>query len=128
MPGNQLEELVHLIIGYAVPLVEICGAVVVVAGVVRSALIWIRAHFRLDNRCMSNMRTGLVQSLVTGLEFQLASDVLKTAIAPTWEQILILGALVGLRTVMSFVLERELETLCGGNSRTTGGHQGATSD
>lgn len=38
-----------MLIGYAVPLVVAGGAVVVVAGVIRSALVWVRAHFRLDN-------------------------------------------------------------------------------
>jgi uncharacterized membrane protein len=46
--------------------------------------------------------------MVLGLEFLVAADILKTALASTWNDIALLAALIALRTVLSYVLEREL--------------------
>ena len=48
-------------------------------------------------------------SLVLGLAFQLAADVLATAIAPTWEAVRLLAAIVVIRTVLNSFLSKELE-------------------
>jgi hypothetical protein len=42
-------------------------------------------------------------------EFQVASDVLETAIAPSWDQLGILAAIATIRTVLNFFLSREME-------------------
>ena len=112
MHTNALEELVILVISYLVPIVEACGAAVIMMGVIRTVVQHIRGRLHLDLACLSGLRLQLVESLVMGLEFQLAADVLKTAISPTWNQVLVLAALVGLRIALSFLLERELHTIC----------------
>jgi uncharacterized membrane protein len=53
----------------------------------------------------------LGQSMVMGLEFQVAADILKTALAPSWNDILLLAALIGLRTVLNYLMERELRMI-----------------
>jgi uncharacterized membrane protein len=60
---------------------------------------------------MQSMRIRLGQAMVMGLEFQVAADILRTATAPSWNDILLLAALIALRTVLNFFLERELKTL-----------------
>jgi uncharacterized membrane protein len=52
-----------------------------------------------------------------GLEFQVAADILRTATAPTWNDILLLAALIALRTVLNFLLELELKTLGANDSK-----------
>jgi uncharacterized membrane protein len=108
MDTNVLEEWVILGISYLVPIVEACGAVVIVLGVIRTLVQYVRGRLQLDVECLASMRLQLVPSLVMGLDFQLAADVLKTAISPTWDHILVLGALIALRTTLNFLLEREL--------------------
>jgi len=49
--------------------------------------------------------------MLLGLEFELAADVLRTAIAPTWNQIGQLGAIAAIRTFLNFFLERDVENL-----------------
>jgi len=112
MHENALEELVILVISYLVPIVEACGAAVIMMGVIRTVTHHIKCRLRLDLNCLHDLRLPLVESLIMGLEFQMAADVLKTAISPTWSQVLILAALVGLRIALSFLLEHELHTIC----------------
>ena len=45
------------------------------------------------------------------LEFQVAADILKTGLSPTWQDILLLSAIIALRTVLNILMERELDFL-----------------
>lgn len=47
--------------------------------------------------------------IVLSLEFALAADICRTAIAPTWDDIGRLGAIAAIRTVLNFFLNRDLE-------------------
>ena len=106
-----MEKGLTLVIGYVVPLVEACGALVIVLEVIRTMVRYLVNFFRRDPAPMSALRTRLGRSMVMGLEFQVAADILKTALAPTWNDILLLAALIALRTLLNYVLERELQTL-----------------
>lgn len=48
-------------------------------------------------------------ALVLGLEFELAADVIRTAIAPSWEDLGKLAAVATIRTTLNYFLERDLE-------------------
>ena len=47
--------------------------------------------------------------LLLGLEFELAADIVRTAIAPTWAEIGQLGAIAVIRTFLNYFLEKDLE-------------------
>lgn len=47
--------------------------------------------------------------LLLGLEFELAADVIRTAIAPTWSDIGQLAAIAGIRTFLSYFLDRDIQ-------------------
>ena len=51
---------------------------------------------------------SLGRFLALGLEFQLASDVLRTAIAPSFEELGKLAAVAAIRTALNFFLAREI--------------------
>ena len=51
--------------------------------------------------------------MVVGLEFQVTADVLRTTANPTWDDILFLTVLIGLRMVLNSLLEWELAHLHG---------------
>src|SRR5262245_17655315 len=55
-----------------------------------------------------DIRLGLGRWLALGLEFALAADILRTAVAPTWREIGQLAAIAVLRTALNFFLEREI--------------------
>jgi uncharacterized membrane protein len=57
-----------------------------------------------------NTRLRLGRWLSLALEFELAADILRTAIAPTWDEIGKLAAIVILRTLLNFFLEREIRS------------------
>src|SRR5215813_11898318 len=46
--------------------------------------------------------------LILGLEFELAADVIRSAISPSWTQIGQLAAIAAIRTVLNYFLERDI--------------------
>jgi uncharacterized membrane protein len=60
------------------------------------------------------------QWLVAALTFQLAADLIGTSFAPTWNEIGHLGAIAGIRTFLSYFLDKEVE-----NTRRMQFEQGA---
>jgi uncharacterized membrane protein len=56
------------------------------------------------------IRFGLGRWLALGLEFELAADILRTAVAPTWNEIGQLAAIAVLRTALNFFLQKEIES------------------
>jgi uncharacterized membrane protein len=55
------------------------------------------------------VRLRLGRWLAVALEFELAADVLRTAVAPTWREIGQLAAIIVLRTLLNFFLQKEID-------------------
>ena len=54
------------------------------------------------------MRLTLGRWLAVGLEFELAADILRTAVTPSWKDIEQLASIAALRTALNYFLEREI--------------------
>ncbi len=108
----HLEEMVVEIINLIVLGIEICGAAVIVIGVVRAVGQFVKKGLVIDLGCAPTMRIGLAEYLILALEFQVAADVLKTAVSPSWSKLGMLAAVVVLRTVLTLLLDREVKQLC----------------
>lgn len=57
------------------------------------------------------LRAGLGTYLLLGLEFLIASDILKTVLEPSLDELAILGGVVILRTILSIFLNKEIKEL-----------------
>ncbi len=60
---------------------------------------------------ISGLRATFGTYLLLGLEFLIASDILKTVLEPTLNELAILGGIVVLRTILSVFLNREIKDL-----------------
>ena len=56
----------------------------------------------------SNIRLDLAQSMALGLEFKLGGEILRTVIARDWNEILIVGAIIALRSALNFLIHWEI--------------------
>lgn len=56
------------------------------------------------------VRLKLGRWLALALEFELAADILRTAVAPSWSEIGQLAAIAALRTALNFFLQREIDS------------------
>ena len=104
------EEALHSAVGFLVRLVEAAGAVVIFSGAFLGFIRFVLAALR--NRSAQffvPIRLDLGRFLALGLEFQLGSDLLRTAVAPTFVEIGQLAAVAAIRTALNFFLGREIQ-------------------
>jgi len=109
----EIESALARILSYIIPVVEACGALVVILGVGRAIVAYVQSYFSHGRIAVAPLRVQLGQSMVVGLEFQVAADVLRTAANPAWDDVLFLAVLITIRTVLNFLLEWELAHLNG---------------
>jgi uncharacterized membrane protein len=93
-----------------VRVVEAAGALIIFVGAVVAFVGFVAVGFR-ERRAEAfvPVRLSLGRFLVLGLEFQLAADILRTAIAPTLHEIAELAAIAAIRTALNFFLAREIK-------------------
>lgn len=92
--------------------VELLGVGVLVLGLVWSAARAVLGLRRRDGgrRVYADLRESIGGTLLLGLEILVAADLIKTvAVAPTVENVLVLGLIVLIRTFLSFSLQIEIE-------------------
>lgn len=109
--ANPLESWLKVIAGYLAAGAEIAASVVIGLGVIRGIGDYLRqllSRSRPHVDATEGIRLKLGRVLTLGLEFTVASDILRTAVAPTRQEILNLGAIVMLRTLLNYFLEREI--------------------
>ncbi|GAB2866070.1 DUF1622 domain-containing protein [Nocardioides pacificus] len=104
LPEEHLRDAVDLF----VRLVEAAGAAVIVIGALIAIVGFVRVLPRRDPRLFVPVRLSLGRFLALGLELQLASDILSTAIAPSFEELGKLAAVAAIRTALNFFLAREI--------------------
>ena len=114
MPTNSEIEILpeHWLITAVdtlVRLVEATGVVIIFIGAVLAAFGFLRALPRRDPDSFVPVRLTLARFLALGLEFQLASDILRTAIAPSFEELGKLAAVAAIRTALNYFLSREVK-------------------
>lgn len=87
------------------------GVAVIALGMVVSTVIAARALLQRRNRnsVYHGYRRSLGRSILLGLELLVAADIIRTvAVAPTFETVGVLAAIVLIRTFLSFTLELEI--------------------
>jgi len=111
MPSNALEPWLKLFASYLVAAAEIAAALVIGVGALLGFVAYLSLLIRRSNQqpdSIESIRLRLGRVLALGLEFTIASDILRTAVAPTRQDIMNLGAIVLLRTLLNYFLEREI--------------------
>jgi len=104
-----VEELLQDVVNVLVTVVEACGATVIITGAVWAfaRFLWVGMRDR-STRAFTTVRLTLGRFLALGLEFQLASDVLRTAVAPSFEELGQLAAVAAIRTALNYFLGKEI--------------------
>jgi uncharacterized membrane protein len=101
------DYLLHLVRGLRL-LLEAAGAMWIAVGFILTMIGLTIDHLRWRVTSFTRVRLTFGRYLSLALEFQLASDILSTAIAPTWQEIGKLGATAVIRTALNYFLTRDI--------------------
>jgi uncharacterized membrane protein len=107
--ASGAEEIVSTSVLWLILLIEFVAAILIGIGVLLTLTRLVNVLFRLKGEGYEKARLTLARFLALALEFQLAADVLGTAVAPSWTQIGKLGAIAVIRTALNYFLAREIK-------------------
>jgi uncharacterized membrane protein len=107
-----MEALIRLICAYIALSVETVAAVMIAFGTIEAL---VRLSPALIGRAPTGRRRDVWRQfgiwLLLGLEFELAADIVRSAIAPSWTDIGQLAAIAAIRTFLNYFLESDIEKL-----------------
>jgi uncharacterized membrane protein len=107
-----MEEWLQLLSHIAILVINLFALVIIFFGTAEAFVGAMQFAVRkpaLDVLTMTSLRFS--RWLAAGLSFQLAADILETAISPSWAQIGQLGAIAVIRTFLNFFLDRDMGEL-----------------
>jgi uncharacterized membrane protein len=117
-----MEAILKTLAGYTSLAVEAVAVLLIVFGAIETVARTL-GHL-LRRTTPSGWRTELFVQfgvwLLLGLQFALAADIVRTVIAPTWNDIGQLAAIAAIRTFLNYFLERDIETASRGPSAVAG--------
>jgi uncharacterized membrane protein len=92
--------------------IDFVGVIIIALGALMGVILCVRDLLRQERavNAYSHLRTFLGRSLLLGLEFLVAGDIIKTvAIEPTFDSVIVLAIIVLVRTVLSLSIDVEID-------------------
>jgi uncharacterized membrane protein len=108
-----MKEWLVLITEPAVVIINAMALLMIAFGTIEAFLRGLHAMVRPSPMGQA-LRDGYLRYarwLIAGLTFQLAADIIETAIAPSWDDVGRLGAIAVIRTFLNYFLERDLKEI-----------------
>ena len=97
----NFELVLQYVVELCTILLELFGVIVLVYTAIKSFIQWIRHD--------SKIRLDLAQGIAVSLEFKMGSEVLRTVIVRDWSELGILGAVIFLRGLLTFLIHWEIK-------------------
>jgi uncharacterized membrane protein len=106
-----MELFFREIAGYVALVLEALSILMIAIGAVQASFgaVWPALRNKATHGVRRAAWLSMARWLMLSLEFMLAADVVRTAVAPTWDEIGQLAAIAVIRTFLNFFLERDLE-------------------
>ena len=107
MHNNILETIVEIGLPYIISLLEIMGIIVVSWSGISAFWEYIKdmiTHKKL------NFMYSFSEGLAAGLEFKMAAEILKTVLVREMKELVILGAIIILRALVTILLKFEIRS------------------
>ena len=97
---NNLEEILYEIVQVCTMLMEMFGICVLVYTAMKCFVRWLRRE--------KGISLVLAQGIALALEFKLGGEVLRTVVVRQWSELGILGAIIVLRGLLTFLIHWEI--------------------
>lgn len=102
-------DLLAVVISVTSLLIVTYGALIGIISFLKNEIRRFTGGYSITN--IRKLRATFGTYLLLGLEFLIASDILKTVLEPTLNELALLGGIVVLRTILSVFLNKEIKEL-----------------
>ena len=89
--------------------IEVLSVLIILIGIAVTAYKVSKLILKPGSEIYNQVRFVFSRYLIMGLEFQLAADVIGTAVSPSWDQLGKLAVIATIRTFLSFFLQFEMK-------------------
>lgn len=108
--------MLHSFLNILATVISVISLLIVSYGVFIGIIAFLRNEIKRMNGTYTvnnirQLRANFGSYLLLGLEFLIASDILKTVVDPTLDELAILGGVVVVRTILSVFLNKEIKEL-----------------
>nr|WP_261374768.1 DUF1622 domain-containing protein [Yersinia aldovae] len=109
-PGSSPHSIA-IFITYSAIALNVISVLVLLFGVVKCIFSFVKNEFSSRKSRLQDIRVELGGYILLSLEILIPADILKTIIEPTYEDLIILGSIVLIRTVLSISLAKEIKSI-----------------
>jgi uncharacterized membrane protein len=102
----QLPAFFDIIYFFAL-ILGIVGAALIIYGGLKAIVKVLMLEIKRGSYTYNQIRRELTDKIVFGLEFLIAADILTTITTPTQQELINLGVVVVIRTILGYFLSRE---------------------
>ena len=106
MENNILGDIIKVILPYIISALEIMGIAIVAYSALHAFWEFIQNTFFHKEL---NLQYHLATGLATGLEFKVAAEILKSVLVHELSELLVLGAVILLRAILSILIHFEMK-------------------
>ena len=110
--GQSLEYLIRPYVGYLTFGIDIAAGIIIAISAASALLAFfkiLRKSPKEQTQEKETIRLRLARGLLLALDFEVGSDILKTILVPSANEISILAVVVGIRIVLSWSLSKEID-------------------
>ena len=106
----MLDTLIEVLLSYLIPILELMGIFVVTWSTFSA--FWVYLKVGVFHRSVNkNFKVDLANGLATSLEFKMAAEILKTVLVRDLTELTVLGAVIILRALLSFLIHFEMKQI-----------------
>lgn len=127
--SKKLIELIKLWTQYIATLLEgVAGGIIILAAVqatIQAFPLFLPGRQNTaphQEPRVERIRLRFSRWLTLALEFELSTDILRTAVAPTWSDIGQLAAIAAIRTLLNYFLQKEIDRAASKELQTMNGN------
>ncbi|MCR4629838.1 MAG: DUF1622 domain-containing protein [Clostridium sp.] len=97
-----LDTALYNVVQICTTLLEFFGIIVLMATALKCFCFWLKKNTQ-------NIRLDLAQGIALALEFKMGGEVLRTVVVREWAELGILGAIIVLRAMLTFLIHWEIK-------------------
>lgn len=103
----ELDIFLKLIIPYVAHSLELIGIFIISVAAIKAIFKYITT---ISNPDKNTIKLNFAESVALALEFKIASEIIKTVIIRDIKELVVLGAIILLRVILTFVLHWEIQS------------------
>ena len=99
---SSVQVVFEYVIEWAILLCEVIGVAVIVVTAIKGVIIWLKRdpHVKLE----------IAEGIATALTFKMGGELLRSVVVREWSELLILGAIIVLRALMTLMIHFEIKS------------------